>query len=103
MTAELKIVLYLKPLCGWSGGVQDVLEKYGLKYEAKDVIQDPEAYTEMVSKTGQTRAPCVEINGEMLVDVGGEEVEAYLLEKGLVKPAGGSVSSSVDRHDRGIS
>ena len=101
--SELKIVVYLKPLCGWSGGVQAVLEKYGLTYEAKNVIEDQGAYAEMVSKTQQTLAPCVEINGEMLTDVGGEEVEAYLLEKELVKPADDSVSSSMDHQGCGSS
>ncbi len=90
--SEPKIMMYYKPMCGWSGSVQAVLEKYSLEYEAKNVFEDPEAYAEMVSKTKQTRAPCVEINGEMLSDVGGEEVEAYLLGKGLVKPAEDSIS-----------
>ena len=81
-----KIVVYSKPFCGWSNGVRVVLGKYRLVYEEKDVLKDPEAYTEMVSKTNQTYSPCVEINGEMLIDVGGEEVEAFLLKQGLVKP-----------------
>jgi monothiol glutaredoxin len=85
MMLDQEIVVYLKPRCGWSWGVRAVLDKYGLKYEVKDVLSDPKAYAEMVAKTRQSFAPCVEINGEMLVDVGGEELEAYLLEMGIVK------------------
>jgi monothiol glutaredoxin len=40
----------------------------------------------MVAKSGQPLSPCVEINGHMLADVSGEEVESYLLAQGLVKP-----------------
>jgi glutaredoxin len=101
--SELKIVMYFKPMCGWSGGVHAVLEKYGLKYERKNIIKDQAAYTEMVSKTQQTLAPCVEINGEMLTDVGGEEVEAYLLEKKLVIPSDDSILSSIDHQGCGSS
>ncbi|MGH2350269.1 MAG: glutaredoxin family protein [Chloroflexota bacterium] len=78
------IVAYLKPVCGWSNGVRAVFRKYGLDYEDKDIINDRSNYSEMVRKSGQPLSPCVEINGQMLADVSGQEVEAYLVEKGLV-------------------
>jgi len=34
----------------------------------------------MLEKSGRTLSPCVEVNGHMLADVNGDEVEAYLLE-----------------------
>lgn len=80
-----QIVAYLKPVCGWSNGVRAVFRKYGLDYEDKDIINDRTVYTEMVRKSGQPLSPCVEIDGEMLADVSGPEVEEYLVTKGLVK------------------
>lgn len=80
-----EIVAYLKPVCGWSNGVRAVLRKYGLEYVDKDIINDRANYSEMVRKSGQPLSPCIEINGEMLADISGQEVEEYLLEKGLVK------------------
>ena len=74
----MKVVAYLKPTCGWSAGVREVLSRYDIDYEEK-LISDPDIYAEMVMKTGQPMSPCVEIDGEMLADVGGEEVEDYLL------------------------
>ena len=74
----MKITAYLKSVCGWSGGVRDVFARYGLEYEEK-LIDDPNIYAEMVPKSGQPLSPCVEIDGEMLADVGAEEVEDYLL------------------------
>lgn len=82
-----KIVAYLKPVCGWSNGVRAVLRKHGLEYEDKDIINDRTNYSEMVRKSGQPLSPCVEIDGEMLADVSGPEVEGYLVAKGLVKEA----------------
>ena len=87
-----QIVAYLKPVCGWSNGVRAVLRKYNLDYEDKDIINDRTNYSEMVRKSGQPLSPCVEIDGEMLADVSGPEVEQYLVEKGLVQQPAASVS-----------
>ncbi len=38
----------------------------------------------MIEKSGQMLSPCVEVNGRMLPDISGEEVEAYLLANRLV-------------------
>lgn len=82
---DLKILAYLKPHCGWSNGVRAVFKKYNLKFEDIDVFNNPINYQEMVEKSGQQLSPCVEINGEMLADVSGEEVEEYLVEKKYVE------------------
>ena len=79
----MKIVAYVKPVCGWSEGVREVFSKYSLDYEEK-LISDPNNYAEMVMKTEQPLSPCVEINDVMLADVDGYEVETYLLGEGLV-------------------
>lgn len=84
--SQPQITAYLKPVCGWSNGVRAVLAKYGLSYEDRDIINNPTNYQEMVMKSGQPLSPCVEINGQMLADVSGEEVEAWMLEHGIVKP-----------------
>jgi monothiol glutaredoxin len=81
-----KIIAYLKPSCGWSNGVRAVLRKYDMPYEDRDIINDPLQRQEMIQKSGQMLSPCVEINGHMLADVSGEEVEAYLLANNLVLP-----------------
>ena len=81
------IVAYLKPGCGWSNSVREVFHKYNLSYEDKDIINNPEIYAEMVQKSGQPLSPCVEINGQMLADVDGSEVEAWMIGNNIVEPA----------------
>jgi len=71
-----KIVAYLKPSCGWSMGVRAVMKKYDLPFEDRDIINDPAQRQEMIQKSGQMLSPCVEIDGHMLPDISGEEVEA---------------------------
>ena len=87
MGSDLKIIVFYKPMCGWSQTVFEVLEKYGLVHERKNVMEDRDAFSEMVKRTEQQQAPCVEINGQMLVDVGGEEVESFLIKSGLINPS----------------
>ena len=80
-----QITAYLKTYCGWSAGVRAVLAKYSLPYAEKDIIQNPAFRWEMETKSGQPLSPCVEVNGEMLADVSGEELEQYLAQKGIVQ------------------
>lgn len=67
-------------------GVRAVLKKYDLPFEDRDIINDPVQRQEMIEKSGQMLSPCVEIDGHMLPDISGEEVEAYMLSKGIVQP-----------------
>jgi len=81
-----KIIAYLKPTCGWSQGVRAVLRKYDLPFEDRDIINDPLQRQEMIEKSSQMLSPCVEINGHMLADISGEEVEAWMLANKIVSP-----------------
>lgn len=102
----MNIKAYLKPQCGWSNGVRAVLQKHDLQYEDIDIINNRANYEEMVRKSGQPLSPCVEIDGIMLADISGEEVENYMLANNLVKPtdadAGVSTNAgcSDEEHER---
>ena len=93
----MEIVAYLKPTCGWSNGVRAIFKKYGLKYTDKDIINDRSNYEEMVVRSGQPLSPCVVVDGVMLADVSGEEVENYLLANDLVQPNGAEAEAPTNR------
>ena len=93
---KLNIVAYLKTQCGWSGGVRAILEKYNLEYTEKDIIQNPAFRWEMEQKSGQPLSPCVEVNGTMLPDVSGEDVEQWLIAQGVVKQDAAEVDVPID-------
>jgi glutaredoxin len=80
-----QIVAYLKTTCGWSNGVRAVFKKYDLPYEEKNIIENPAFRWEMEQKSGQPLSPCVEIDGVMLADISGEEVEHYLVANHLTQ------------------
>ena len=85
MAESPQIIAWLKPVCGWSNGVREAFRKYGLEFEDRDIINNPDIYAEMVQKSGQPLSPCVEINGQVLADVSGEEVDAWMVENKVVE------------------
>ena len=79
----MSAIAYLKQQCGWSRGVREVLAKYGVDYEERQ-IHIQENFIEMVEKTGQTNQPCVQLNDNlMLVDISGEELADYFDEQNV--------------------
>lgn len=96
MSDSPTITCYLKTYCGWSEGVRAILRKYGLPFEEKDIIKNPAFRWEMEQKSGQPLSPCVEIGGEMLADVSGEEVEAWMIERGLVEESEEAPDAPID-------
>ena len=97
MSTQPKITAYLKTCCGWSEGVRAVMRKYDLQYEEKDIIANPAFRWEMEQKSGQQLSPCVMVDGIMLADVSGDEVEGYMLEKGLIAPIEKPADAPTDR------
>jgi monothiol glutaredoxin len=101
-----KITCYLKTYCGWSEGVRAIMRKYGLEFEEKDIIANPAFRWEMEQKSGQPLSPCVVVNGTMLADVSGDEVESWIVDNGVVEkiddaadaPTGSSCSP--EQHER---
>lgn len=79
-----EITAYLKTQCGWSKGVRAVLAKYDIPYTEKDIIINPDYRFEMEQLSGQPLSPCVVVNGVMLPDISGEELENYMLSNKLV-------------------
>jgi glutaredoxin len=84
-SSPIEITVYLKTFCGWSEGVRAIMRKYSLPYEEKDIIKNQAFRWEMEQRSGQSLSPCVVVNGHMLADVSGEEVETWLIQNGFIK------------------
>ena len=90
------ITAYLKTFCGWSEGVRAIMRKYDLPFEEKDIIKNPAFRWEMEQRSGQPLSPCVEINGTMLADVSGEEVEKWMIANSIVEPKDDAPDAPID-------
>ena len=73
----MKIRLFIKPYCGWCHKAIHWLDEHGVKYETLDVIGDTEAFDEMVELSGQSLAPVIDADGEVLADFGPEELAKF--------------------------
>ena len=73
----MKIRLFIKPYCGWCHRAEAWLKSHGIAYEALDVISDREAYDEMIELSGQSLAPVIDVDGEILADFGPEELAKF--------------------------
>jgi glutaredoxin len=73
----MKIRLFIKPYCPWCHRAVDWLNAHGMKFETLDVISDTEAFDEMIDLSGQSLAPVIDVDGEILADFGPEELARF--------------------------
>lgn len=69
--------MFIKPYCPWCQKALHWLDERGIRYEKLDVIADSAAFQEMVSLSGQTLAPVIEVDGKVLADFGPDELERF--------------------------
>jgi glutaredoxin 3 len=74
----MSIILYTKTGCPWCKGVLDLFAEKGVKFEERDVLKNQEYFDELVIKSGQTKTPTLDINGEIIADTDREAVEKIL-------------------------
>jgi glutaredoxin 3 len=76
MKAE-KIRLFIKPYCGWCHEAIEWLDARGIKYETLDVISDAAARKQMFQLSGQTLAPVIDVDGEILADFDTDQLARF--------------------------
>ena len=77
------IRLFIKPFCGWCHEVMEWLDVRGIDYQRFNVSADAESFQEMVRLSGQSRAPVIEIDGEVLADFGADQLESWWKKRGF--------------------
>jgi glutaredoxin len=76
-------ILYVKSGCGWCDEAVEFLDGHGISYRLKDVTADAAAYSEMLNKSGQTKAPTLDWYGKILADFGTDELVPFLHEQNV--------------------
>jgi glutaredoxin 3 len=83
MPAPQFVRLFIKPGCPWCDEALEWLEARRIAHETLDVTSDREARAEMLELTGQTKAPSIDVDGEILADFGADELETWWRKKGF--------------------
>ena len=71
------IRLFVKPWCGWCQEASDWLDERGFKYETLDVTAEPAARKEMRELSGQTLAPVIDVDGQILADFDTDQLAEF--------------------------
>jgi glutaredoxin len=70
--------LYVKTGCPWCDEVIDYLDEHKIAYQAIVVSGNRAAMQEMVDLSGQSKAPTMDWDGEVLTDFGVDELVPFL-------------------------
>ena len=81
----MSIIIYTKTGCPWCRGVLDLLNEKKIAYEERNVSENKAYYDEMVRISGQTKAPTLDIDGEILGDSDKDQVGEFLRKEGMIK------------------
>ena len=73
----MKVRLFIKPGCPWCDEAIDWLDAKGVRYAILFVTRDSKAREEMHRLTGQTKAPSIDLDGQILADFGADELAAW--------------------------
>lgn len=75
--------LYVKTGCPWCDEVLDYMDEKGLAYTKVVVSGNREAMDEMVALSGQSKAPTMDWDGEVLADFGVDELVPFLRKRAV--------------------
>lgn len=83
-SSNVRPLLYVKTGCPWCVEAEEFLNSRGIAYDRLDVLRDPEAFARMKELSGQTKAPTLDWDGEILADFSTTELEPFLKEHGAL-------------------
>jgi glutaredoxin 3 len=69
--------LFVKPWCPWCDEAADWLEERGIAYEKLNVLTNAAARQEMRELSGQTLAPVIDVDGQILADFDTDQLAQF--------------------------
>ncbi|MDO8482781.1 MAG: glutaredoxin [bacterium] len=81
----MKILIYTKTGCPWCRDALAFLRNKKIAFEEREVLSNPKFFEELQAKSGQSKAPTLDVDGEILADTDAAAIEVFLKEKSLVK------------------
>ncbi len=80
----MSLIIYTKTGCPWCSDALDFLKLSNVQFEEREVYGNPEYMKELEEKSGQTKAPTIDFNGEILADTDARAIEVFLKERGVL-------------------
>jgi glutaredoxin 3 len=77
-------IIFIKIGCPWCDEVIGYLDAKKIAFQAVIVSGNRDAMQQMIDLSGQSKAPTMDWNGEVLADFGVDELVPFLKSKGIV-------------------
>lgn len=79
----MNIILYTKTGCPWCREVLDLFRNKNISFEEREVLGNKKFFEELVAKSGQSKTPTLDLEGEILPDTDAPAVAVFLKNKGV--------------------
>ena len=76
--------IYVKTGCPWCHEALDFLKQHHIAVQEINVTSSRAAFDEMVALSGQSKAPTLDWDGEILADFGVDELRPFLKQRGVL-------------------
>jgi glutaredoxin 3 len=73
------IIVYSADWCAFCHAAKDYFARIGVKFEERNVEEDPKFLSEAVEKSGQRGIPVIDIDGEIIVGFDRPRIDAAIL------------------------
>lgn len=80
----MSLIIYTKTGCPWCIDALAYLNEKQIPYEEREVRSSAEFMKELEEKSGQSKTPTLDFNGEILSDTDVEAIELFLKEKRII-------------------
>ena len=81
----MNIIIYTKTGCPWCRDALAFLRENKITFEEREVLANPAFFDELKQKSGQSKTPTLDIDGEILADSDAAQIKEYLTKKGIIK------------------
>ncbi len=80
----MSLIIYTKTGCPWCIDALDFLNKNNIPFEEREVRNNPQYMQELEQKSGQTKAPTIDLDGEILADTDAQAIEEFLKQRSIL-------------------
>jgi glutaredoxin 3 len=80
----MSLIIYTKTGCPWCIEALTFLKENNVQFEEREVRNNPDFMNELEQKSGQSKAPTLDLDGEILADTDAQAIEVFLKEKGII-------------------
>ena len=81
---DSKVIIYSADWCAFCRAAKEYLDKLGVKFDERNVEQEPKFGQEAVEKSNQMGIPVIDIDGTIIVGFDRPKIDATLRDKKLV-------------------